>query len=85
MAENSLTKILAAREAMLPAELEVRVSQIASAFAFIGHLSDHFGQSFVNTAARFWSGDLRPLAPNEPENMSGEDDPHMTRRVRSPN
>ena len=80
MTENSLTKIFKAREAMLPAEIEVRVSQIAAAFAFVGHLSDHFGQSFINTAARFWSGELRPLGPTEPE--SGENDPHMTWRVR---
>lgn len=80
---NSLVKILKAREAMLPAEIEVRVSQIASAFAFIGHLSEHFGQSFVNTAARFWSGDLRSLGPNEP--ASNEDDPHKIWRAPSPN
>lgn len=65
---------------MLPPEIETRVSQIAAAFAFVGNLSDHFGKSFVNAAARFWSGDLQ--MPASPE-IDPEDDPHLSWRVRA--
>lgn len=79
MSDNSLVRILKSREAMLPPEVETRVSQIAAAFAFIGHLSDHFGKSFVNTATRFWSGELGP--EQEPE-IDPNDDPHTVWRVK---
>lgn len=79
MSDNSLIRILKSREAMLPPEVEVRVSQIAAAFAFIGHLSEHFGKSFVNTAARFWGGELSPEPLPDPDPLN---DPHAVWRVK---